>query len=81
MMELSIKEKSSSQLHPSDDTCPQAPLNNIVGFDDSKDRSNPANWTFPKKVFTSILYSLTSLGSVWASTAYVSSITLCTTFC
>jgi hypothetical protein len=72
MTEHSIQEKSSSQLHPSDDTPFQAPPNNIVDFDDSKDRSNPANWTFSKKIFTSILYSLTSLGSVWASTAYAS---------
>jgi hypothetical protein len=72
MTEHSIQEKSSSQLHSSDDTTLQAPPNNIVDFDDSKDRSNPANWAFSKKVFTSILYSLTSLGSVWASTAYAS---------
>jgi hypothetical protein len=67
----STQEKSSSQLHQSDDTVLQGLSNNIVDFEDSRDGYNPNNWAFSKKVFTSLLYSLTSLGSVWASTAYV----------
>ncbi|KAI0966532.1 major facilitator superfamily transporter multidrug resistance [Xylaria arbuscula] len=43
---------------------------NIVDFDDLHDSHNPINWTLRKKVYTSLLYSLTSLTSVWASTAY-----------
>ena len=62
----------SSELFSSDGTDTQSSPNNIVDFNDSKDISNPINWPFSKKVVTSLLYSLTSLGSVWASTAYVS---------
>ncbi|KAL2869026.1 MFS transporter [Aspergillus lucknowensis] len=43
---------------------------NIVDFVDSQDGYDPLNWPFFKKTYTSLLYSLTSLGSVWASTAY-----------
>lgn len=71
MTASSIQEKSSSQLHSSDGTVPQAPSNNIIDFEDPRDSSNPVNWAFSRKVSTSLLYSLTSLGSVWASTAYV----------
>jgi hypothetical protein len=42
---------------------------NIVDFNDPQDEYNPLNWPFSKKTYTSLLYSLTSLGSVWASTA------------
>lgn len=41
----------------------------IVDFDGAADPANPVNWSFSRKVVTSGLYSLTSLGSVWASTA------------
>lgn len=41
----------------------------VVGFDSKHDRYNPINWSKQKKVYTSVLYSLTSFGSVWASTA------------
>ncbi|MCJ1381519.1 hypothetical protein MMC17_004630 [Xylographa soralifera] len=42
----------------------------IVDFDGPGDAYNPINWTFCKKVYTSLLYSLTSVGSVWPSTAF-----------
>lgn len=45
--------------------------NTTVDFDSEQDTYNPINWPMRKKVCTSLLYSLTSLGSVWASTAYV----------
>ncbi|KAI3320999.1 major facilitator superfamily transporter multidrug resistance [Xylariaceae sp. AK1471] len=44
--------------------------NFLVNFDNDQDAHNPINWRLRKKVYTSLLYSLTSLGSVWASTAY-----------
>lgn len=43
----------------------------VVGFDGEHDPCNPLNWSMSKKIYTSLLYSLTSFGSVWASTAYV----------
>lgn len=42
----------------------------IVGFSSEHDTYNSLNWSMRKKVYTSLLYSLTSFGSVWASTAY-----------
>ncbi|KIH92512.1 MFS multidrug transporter [Sporothrix brasiliensis 5110] len=42
----------------------------IVSFDGPDDRYNPRNWPFSKRVYTSLLYSMASFGSVWASTAY-----------
>nr|POE90251.1 efflux pump bik6 [Quercus suber] len=42
----------------------------VVDFTGPDDPYNPINWPFWKKVYTSLLYSLTSVGSVWASTAY-----------
>ncbi|KFY41334.1 hypothetical protein V494_03052 [Pseudogymnoascus sp. VKM F-4513 (FW-928)] len=72
MTEPSSREKASPQ-SPSaienpnlSDTCGST----IVGFDGASDPANPLNWSFSRKVVTSGLYSLTSLGSVWASTAY-----------
>lgn len=47
------------------------PSDQIVDFSGPEDKYNPLNWSFAKKSYTSLLYSLTSLGSVWASTAYV----------
>lgn len=51
-------------------TVTEPPCSNIVDFDDPKDTYNPINWSFPKKVYISLLYGLTSFASVWASTAY-----------
>ncbi|PGH16568.1 hypothetical protein AJ79_01674 [Helicocarpus griseus UAMH5409] len=42
----------------------------IVNFDGAEDPYNPVNWPFCKKFIISVLYSLTSFGSVWASAAY-----------
>ena len=47
-----------------------APTSCVVDFDGPDDRANPMNWPFYKKCYTSVLYSCTSVGSVWASTAY-----------
>ncbi|KAI0204767.1 major facilitator superfamily transporter multidrug resistance [Astrocystis sublimbata] len=44
--------------------------NDIVELNDAHDPYNPMNWPLGQKVYTSLLYSLTSLTSVWASTAY-----------
>ncbi|EPE07592.1 mfs transporter [Ophiostoma piceae UAMH 11346] len=47
-----------------------SPTSCVVEFDGPDDRANPMNWPFHKKCYTSLLYSCTSFGSVWASTAY-----------
>lgn len=71
MAELSPPEKISRQppsadVHVNTDgSCESG----IIGFDGPADPANPLNWSFARKVVTSGLYSLTSLGSVWASTA------------
>jgi DHA1 family multidrug resistance protein-like MFS transporter len=44
--------------------------NLVVGFEGLADPYNPINWPKKKKMRTSILYSATSMASVWASTAY-----------
>lgn len=49
---------------------PSSPSSWIVDFSSPEDKYNPLNWAFSKRTYTSLLYSLTSLGSVWASTAY-----------
>ncbi|CAN8096148.1 unnamed protein product [Discula destructiva] len=41
----------------------------LVDFEGTSDVLQPRNWPFGKKIFTSLLYIMTSLGSVWASTA------------
>lgn len=71
MTELSPPEKASPQspstaahVNPSDSS-----EGAIVDFDGAADPANPLNWSFSRKLVTSGLYSLTSLGSVWASTA------------
>ena len=64
MTELALSEKSSSEL-PSLSAAQIDPTSSvIVNFIDSQDPYNPINWPFPKKLVTSGLYSLTSLGSV-----------------
>ncbi|ELR07705.1 hypothetical protein VC83_03753 [Pseudogymnoascus destructans] len=72
MAELPPSEKISRQ-SPSTaahDNIDDSSEGSIVDFDGPSDTANPLNWSFSRKVVTSGLYSLTSLGSVWASTAY-----------
>lgn len=69
MIEPTVAEKCSSELPLSSGLIIGAIENSIVDFDGSEDPYNPINWPFSKKVVTSGLYSVTSLGSVWASTA------------
>jgi MFS family permease len=42
----------------------------IVDFDGPDDPYNPMNWTHRKKVITTVLYGLTTMGSTWASSVY-----------
>lgn len=39
----------------------------LVGFDGVDDPYRPLNWPFRKKVITTLLYGLTTMGSTWAS--------------
>ncbi len=39
----------------------------LVGFDGEDDPYRPLNWPFRKKVITTLLYGLTTMGSTWAS--------------
>lgn len=39
----------------------------IVDFDGPDDPYRPTNWSFKKKVVTTLLYGLTTMGSSWAS--------------
>ncbi len=39
----------------------------LVGFDGEDDPYRPRNWPFRKKVITTLLYGLTTMGSTWAS--------------
>lgn len=42
----------------------------IVDFDGPDDPYRPLNWPFRKKVITTMLYGLTTMGSTWASSIY-----------
>lgn len=42
----------------------------IVDFDGEDDPYRPINWPFRKKVITTMLYGLTTMGSTWASSVY-----------
>src|ERR1700760_616903 len=42
----------------------------IVTFDGPNDPYNPMNWTFRKKVITTMLYGFTTMASTWASSVY-----------
>ncbi|KAG9244730.1 major facilitator superfamily domain-containing protein [Calycina marina] len=42
----------------------------IVGFDGKDDPYHPKNWPFRKKLITTLLYGLTTMGSTWASAVY-----------
>lgn len=43
----------------------------IVDFDGPDDTYRPLNWPFRKKVITTLLYGLTTMGSTWASSVSV----------
>jgi hypothetical protein len=42
----------------------------IVDFDGPDDPYKPLNWPFKKKVVTTVLYGLTTMGATWASSVY-----------
>lgn len=42
----------------------------IVDFEGEDDPYRPRNWPFRKKVVTTLLYGLTTMGSTWASSVY-----------
>lgn len=42
----------------------------IVDFDGPHDPYRPLNWPFRKKVITTLLYGLTTMGATWASSVY-----------
>jgi hypothetical protein len=42
----------------------------IVDFDGPNDPYHPLNWPFRKKVITTLLYGLTTMGATWASSVY-----------
>lgn len=42
----------------------------IVDFDGEGDPYRPRNWPFRKKVVTTLLYGLTTMGATWASSVY-----------
>jgi Major Facilitator Superfamily len=42
----------------------------LVTFDGKDDPYNPLNWGFKKKVITTLLYGLTTMGATWASSVY-----------
>ena len=43
----------------------------IVDFDGEDDPYRPTNWPFRKKLVTTLLYGLTTMGSTWASSVLV----------
>ncbi|KUL86434.1 hypothetical protein ZTR_08168 [Talaromyces verruculosus] len=71
-----VDEKAQSTPTPSkvEAVTPSAPLAssnndpNIVDFDGPDDPYRPLNWPMRKKLITTALYSLTTMGSTWAST-------------
>ncbi|KAI4163259.1 MAG: hypothetical protein LQ342_003195 [Letrouitia transgressa] len=50
----------------------QTSPDNIVGFDGEDDPYNPKNWPLKKKMATTALYGLATMGSTWASSVYAS---------
>lgn len=42
----------------------------IVDFDGLDDPYRPVNWPFRKKLVTTLLYGLTTMGATWASAVY-----------
>ena len=49
-------------------------LDCLVDFDGKDDPYRPVNWPFRKKVITTLLYGLTTMGSTWASSVLVLSV-------
>lgn len=47
----------------------------IVDFDGDDDPYRPLNWPFRKKLVTTMLYGLTTMGSTWASSVYAPAVT------
>jgi hypothetical protein len=41
-----------------------------VDFDGEDDPYRPLNWPFRKKVVTTMLYGLTTMGATWSSSVY-----------
>ena len=46
----------------------------LVDFEGKDDPYRPINWTFRKKVMTTLLYGLTTMGATWGSSIYSSAI-------
>jgi len=46
----------------------------LVDFDGPDDPYNPLNWSFNKKVITTLLYGFTTMGATWASSVYSAAI-------
>jgi DHA1 family multidrug resistance protein-like MFS transporter len=42
----------------------------LVDFDGPDDPYRPLNWTLKKKVYTTVLYGFTTMGSTWASSVF-----------
>lgn len=42
----------------------------IVDFDGDDDPYRPLNWPFRKKVVTTVLYGLITMGATWATSVY-----------
>ena len=42
----------------------------IVEFEGPNDPADPLNWTLKRKVITTFLYGMTTLGGTWASSIY-----------
>lgn len=64
--EVSSLSTEPRQLEANDDTAIDP---NIIDFDGPDDPYNAMNWPMRKKIVTTLLYSFTTLGATWASTA------------
>lgn len=45
-------------------------VEDLVDFDGPDDPYRPLNWTLKKKVYTTVLYGFTTMGSTWASSVF-----------
>src|SRR5271170_632855 len=48
----------------------QTTVEELVDFDGPDDPYRPLNWTLKKKVYTTVLYGFTTMGSTWASSVF-----------
>ena len=48
----------------------QTTVEELVGFDGPDDPYRPINWSLKKKVYTTVLYGFTTMGSTWASSVF-----------